>query len=324
MSEGLAPRGVFVVGATASGKTAFAHTLAEAFDCLQLVNLDAFQFYRGLDAGTAKPSVEERALFRYEMMDFLSLDARFDAALFAKWVSDLGTSLMRKGKIPLFVGGSGLYLRSVLEGLHELPPANADVRARLRSQAESRGWPSLHAQLQKCDPQRALALHPNDATRIERALEVFETSGIPMTQFLQDATLAAKPWRAHVVHVEAPVPTLKERIEQRARVMVGQSWAEEVRLIAERFGEECLSFQSFQAIGYKEVFHWLRKTGPFVPYHCDVFSGLREHIAVLTWQYARRQRTWNAKVQKDSVCISGENMSPATENVARFVDKGTK
>jgi tRNA dimethylallyltransferase len=283
---------LFVVGPTASGKTDLAHGILSAFPEFELVNLDAFQFYKGMNIGTAKPSFEDRLRWSYRLLDFLEPDARMDAEKFASMARNEFDDIWSKQKIPLCVGGSGLYLRSLTSPMHHMPSANDQLRILFRNFATRWGWPHLHSWLKEWDPERAAQLHPNDKTRIERALEVYLTSGQKMSELytLPGATLGYSPM---VLQVRPKLDELRPRIRDRTLQMLEQGWLEEVQTLTQKWGESVFEFQSFQAIGYLTIARHLLEGKRLT-------SGenleLLNQIATETVQYARRQLTWNAKV----------------------------
>lgn len=300
VSQDLKPPAVFLVGPTASGKTGLAHQLADELPFLKLVNLDAFQFYQGVTAGTAKPTPEELVHYGYELVDFLQPDARFDAMGYALLAKEACIKAHKEGKLPLCVGGSGLYLRALLHGLDNLPPADASFRARLREEvagghpdAQGRtGWPAAHARLALVDPVRAAELHPNDATRIERALEVHALTGQPMSGLCgRTGELKNQPSLFHpfVVRVEPEREKLKSRIALRTKALVDEAWLHEVEALHAQYGPSVRGFQSFQAIGYAQMLDVVQGGRAWEP------CALASEIETLTWQYARRQLNWNRK-----------------------------
>ena len=293
------PCSVFVIGPTASGKTALAHALADALPKLALVNLDAFSFYRGVSTGTAKPTPEEIVRYDYRLVDFLDPPDRFDAQKYAALARAEMENLAVCGRVPLCVGGSGLYLRALLHGLDELPPANAALREGLRAEAADKGWPALHARLAECDPVRAAELHPNDATRIERALEVFALSGRPMSEQRRAGPLDVRDRNEFVAQVDPDGAWLRERIERRTRALVGEDWRAEVESLWTTYGDGLETFQSMQAIGYSQMIAAAKAARTQDGRAVD-FAALSEEIALRTWQYARRQKTWNRKENYDA------------------------
>ena len=297
-----------MIGPTASGKTALAHRLCEEIPELLPVNLDAFQFYRGLDVGTAKPNAEERSQFHYSLLDFLDPWDRMDAETFSNLAMGTFSRLAQQKKIGLCVGGSGLYLRSLLDPLDPLPPADAELRSFLRSSAEIWGWPTLHAWLKYWDPNRANQLHPNDKTRIERALEIYLTSGQTLEEHKllaskEDSQRNKRRLGSFVIEIRPDPLQLRPRIFGRVRDMLTEGWIEEVEKLVGVHGQNVFQWQGFLAIGYKEVAEFVMsgksQTGPD-------FEALAESIAVQTCQYAKRQLTWNAKVPRQVRLASGQ------------------
>ena len=188
-------------------------------------------------------------------------------------------------------------MRALLHGLDDLPAADAEVRESLRAEAATRGWPALHARLAECDPVRAAELHPNDATRIERALEVFALSGKPMSEQRRSASLDVQNKNVFVVQVEPDAAWLRARIELRTRELVGELWRAEVESLLATYGEDLATFQSMQAIGYPQMIATAKtaRAADAREISAEDFAILRDEIALRTWQYARRQKTWNRK-----------------------------
>jgi tRNA dimethylallyltransferase len=309
-------KAVFVVGATATGKTALAHLLAERLElqgrACELINIDAFQFYRGVSAGTAKPSAAERVRYHYHGIDILDPFESMDAARYAEYVWDVCKKVAARGHLPICVGGSGLYLRSVLHGLDPLPPRNDELRQMFRASADAWGWPELHRWLVALDPERAAQLHPNDKTRIERALEiVFQLPEGVSTQSLftksEKLSEQLRLGQTFIVHVDCEDSVLKSRINSRIGDMFRQGWLDEVAVLRAQFAEELLQSQALKAIGYREIWAWLNAFEASSGMGLEDLATLRqacardlsERIATLTWQYVRRQRTWNAKERCD-------------------------
>lgn len=289
-----------IIGATASGKTALAHELCEELEkkgrgC-EIVNLDAFQIYKELNAGTAKPSAAEQTRYAYHGIDVCTVQENLDANSFASLAHAYCVQIEQRNKVPICVGGSGLYLRAFLHGLDELPPRNTEIRKHIQSRAEREGWPSLHAWLVQVDPIRASQLHPNDKVRIERALEIFLSSGTPMgAQLSHTKALSAQKtlFPSFVIQVEPPKETLKKRIAERVPHLFAQGWVEEVEQLHARFGSALAHFYSMRAIGYAQVLQFIlnEKRTPQ--------SELMAQITTATTQYAKRQMTWNAQEKKD-------------------------
>lgn len=293
---------VLILGPTASGKTNLAHQIFQGLSqhkigC-ELVNLDAFQIYKGLDAGTAKPSKEELKYYSYHGIDLCSVTENLDANTFASRMHAVCHEIKERGNLPICVGGSGLYLRAFLHGLDDLPTRNDGIRAHIQNQADIHGWPWCHHWLSQVDPERANELHPNDKTRIERALEIFLITGIPAskqrskTQSLGEQNTLIDCW---VIQLRPDVDVLKKRIEQRVPILFSQGWIEEVETLYQQYSDRLSSFHAMKAIGYADVLSYL-KNGKSISK-----EELQNQISTKTWQYAKRQLTWNAKEKCDVI-----------------------
>ena len=171
---------VLLMGPTASGKSAVALELAARLP-VEIVSVDSAQVYRGMDIGTAKPDGETRARVRHHLLDLIDPDQAYSAARFRIDALAAIADIRARGRVPLLVGGTMLYFKALREGLSDLPPANAAVRARLDTRAADEGWRALHAELARLDPATAARLDPTDSQRIQRALEVYELSGRPIS-----------------------------------------------------------------------------------------------------------------------------------------------
>src|SRR5882672_1179004 len=179
---------------TASGKSALAATLAGDFP-VEIISVDSAQIYRGMDIGTAKPSVAERERVQHHLIDIIDPTESYSAGRFRADALRLMKEIAERGRIPLLAGGTMLYFKALREGLSELPESDARVRAQLDAEAVARGWPALHAELASVDPATAARLKPNDAQRIQRALEVFRVSGMPMSELLERGKRTLLPFR---------------------------------------------------------------------------------------------------------------------------------
>lgn len=303
-------KAIFVIGPTASGKTALAHDIARRvrsvcrLEC-ELVNLDAFQFYKGVDLGTAKPTPTEIKEYSYHGIDFLDPLESMDASRYADFVHSACRRILAAGRIPICVGGSGLYLRAVLHGLDELPPRNDQLRQMFRASADVWGWPELHRWLVVLSPVRAAQLHPNDKTRIERALEiVFQLSeGTSLESLMRSADPLSEQKTlgdCYVIQVDCEDEILKQRIARRLEGMFAQGWPQEVLRLKRHYGAEFLASQAGKALGYRQISDaWEVALGEGSELDDSQVTFLKREIATLTWQYVRRQRTWNAKERKD-------------------------
>lgn len=282
MSEGVRSRRVLVVaGATATGKTDLGAAIAAACGG-EVVCADARQVFRDLDVGTGKPTAAERAARPHHLFDALLLGEKPSAGGYARAASDVCESLFARGVTPVLVGGSGLYLRALMDGLHAEPPHDAAIRARLLAEVESVGAESLHARLATLDPPTAARIAPRDRQRITRALEVQEASGKPLSWWHSQQTRAglAADWRT--VELEIPLAELNERIARRTQAMFAAGLLEETRALVEAGKRDALV--ALKAIGYDEALAILegRMTA-------------EEGVAAMnhrTRSMAKRQRTW--------------------------------
>lgn len=289
---------IVILGATASGKTALAHKIADELfkqnkNC-QLVNLDAFQIYKELNIGTAKPTQEEILKYKYHGIDICKINENLDANTFARLCWQSCDAIYQKNSIPICVGGSGLYLRAFLHGLDSLPTRNEKIRQEIEEVAQRDGWPACHAWLARVDPIRAQELHPNDKTRIERALEIFLATGVPQSANRSKEKLLKEQmtlFPCFVIHCKKETAILKEDINKRVEFLFEQGWQEEVVQLYIKYGSELQHFHALQAIGYKQIVQSLQKP--------TMQAQLVEKIKTLTWQYAKKQLTWCAKEKTD-------------------------
>lgn len=268
-----------LAGPTASGKTDLAIALAEKLDG-EIVSADSRQIYRRLDAATAKPTAEQRAKIRHWLLDCADPVEVYDAARWAKEASAAVAGIHARGKRAIVVGGTGLYLRALLEGLSPLPPRDEAIRAKLRDEAETNGRETLHARLAKADPAAAEAIPPANLQRVMRALEVLELTGKPISKHWREGRgggVAAE----FILRLELPAATSRARIEERARKMWPELMKEVRALVPSQFtGKE----PGFTSLGYREALAVL--DGKLTE-----AEGLEEMIRA-TYAYAKRQRTW--------------------------------
>ncbi len=275
---------VFVLtGPTGSGKTDWAVRLAERL-ALEIVSVDSALVYRGLDIGTAKPSRELRARIPHHLIDICDPADSYSAGRFVKDALERIRAIHARGRVPLLVGGTMLYLRALLHGLAVLPTASPELRAQLDARAAREGWPALHAELARCDPEAAARIAPNDSQRIQRALEVCYTSGEPISKLQRETVspLASWPLRYWAL---APRDrgVLHERLSQRFLAMMEAGLLDEVRALRDR-GDLTARHLSMRAVGYRQL--WAHLDGTY-----DLTEAVRRGIAA-TRQLAKRQLTW--------------------------------
>ena len=274
---------ILLMGPTACGKTGLAVELARRFP-LELVSVDSVQIYREMNIGTAKPGQRTLQAAPHHLIDILDPTQRYSAAQFCADANEVVAEIHGRGHVPLLVGGTMLYFKALTEGLSPLPCADLDIRLLIDSMAEASGWPALHTELERIDPQTAARLQPNDAQRIQRALEVYYVSGHTMSELTARARRAAPPYRTILVALEpGDRRALHARIEQRFEEMLELGLIGEVRGLRERF-ELHPSLPSMRAVGYRQVWQYL--DGQFG------LTNLREKAVAATRQLAKRQLTW--------------------------------
>ncbi|HEU4407321.1 MAG TPA: tRNA (adenosine(37)-N6)-dimethylallyltransferase MiaA [Polyangiaceae bacterium] len=269
-----------VVGPTASGKTELALRLAEAFGG-EIVGADSVQIYRRFDAGSGKPTAEERARAPYHLVDVADAREPFDAARFATLAEGLLGEVRARGRVPIVCGGTFLWLKALLFGLAEGAPSSPELRARHRAIAEREGRAALHARLGEVDPASAARLAPNDFVRVSRALEVFELSGRRLSDVQAAHGFRAPRHRARLVGVLRSRDELDARISARTRAFLSAGWVDEVRALeAEGYGET----RPMQSVGYRQVLEHVRGGLPL--------GELSTAVDRATRIFVRRQRTW--------------------------------
>jgi tRNA dimethylallyltransferase len=271
------------MGPTASGKTRLALALAAAFP-IEVVSVDSAQIYRGMDVGTAKPSLAERRAVPHHLIDIIDPTESYSAARFSADALSLMKEITTRGRVPLLVGGTMLYFKALREGLSKLPESDPGVRERIDAEATVRGWPALHAELRRVDPETAARLKPNDAQRIQRALEVFRISGKPMSQLLGGGKPAGLPFRfIELALVPSDRGALHQRIEARFDAMLKDGLVEELQLLRERHALRS-TLPSMRCVGYRQAWQFLEG---------DLDRGeLRNRGIFATRQLAKRQLTW--------------------------------
>jgi tRNA dimethylallyltransferase len=275
------------VGPTASGKSAVALELAQRLP-LEIVSVDSAQVYRGMDIGTAKPDVATRSRLPHHLIDLIDPDAAYTAARFRADALRAIGAICARGRTALLVGGTMLYFKALREGLSNLPPADPAVRARLDARAAAEGWPTLHAELARVDPPTAARLETTDSQRIQRALEVHEVSGRPLSE-LQGARRAGDvPEFLAFALIPSDRAELHRRIAARFDTMLAAGLIDEVRTLRQRY-RLTAAMPSMRCVGYRQVWQ-------FLDGHGDRETLRAESIAA-TRQLAKRQFTWLRSTQ---------------------------
>jgi tRNA dimethylallyltransferase len=255
--------------------------LAEKYP-VEIVSVDSAQVYRGMDIRTAKPPAAERARVPHHLIDLVDPDQRYSAGQFRADAIRAVSDILRRNRIPLLVGGTMLYYRSLAAGLDELPPARKEIRQAIDAEAGQRGWPAMHAELSRVDPQAALRIMPNDAQRIQRALEVFRITGKPLSA-LHGGTRGALPFELEGACLVPERTQLHRAIEERFEAMLRAGFIEEVRRLRERFPLSP-DLPSMRAVGYRQA--WSLLEGEIDQ------ATMRERAIAATRQLAKRQMTW--------------------------------
>ncbi|MDR6444885.1 tRNA dimethylallyltransferase [Paraburkholderia terricola] len=275
-----------LLGPTASGKTAAALALA-ARRPVEIISVDSALVYREMDIGTAKPTAQERAAAPHHLIDIVDPANAYSAAEFRADALRLLGEISARGRVPLLVGGTMLYYKALTQGLNDLPPADAELRASLDADAAREGWPAMHARLAALDPVTAARLAPNDSQRIQRALEVFMLTGQPMSALLAAPARvdnAASAWRFVPVALEpSDRSVLHARIEKRFDAMLAGGFVDEVVKLRER-GDLSLEMPSMRCVGYRQVWEYLDGAVDY--------PTMRDKGIFATRQLCKRQLTW--------------------------------
>ncbi len=274
---------VCLMGPTASGKTQLAMQLVQHFP-FDIISVDSALVYRGMDIGTAKPDADILAKAPHRLINIRDPKDAYSAAQFREDALLAMKEIDAQGKIPLLVGGTMLYFRALLQGLSDLPHADPAVREKLAEQAEKIGWPMMHAKLAEVDPSAAARIHPHDAQRISRALEVYELTGKSLTACQKESGEALQDYTVIALAIAPQDRTiLHERIEERFKKMLAEGLIEEVRRLYER-GDLVITLPAIKSVGYRQVWEFL--TGSLS------FAEMQTKGIIATRQLAKRQLTW--------------------------------
>lgn len=271
----------FLAGPTAVGKTQLALLLAERLDA-EILSLDSMAIYRGMDIGTAKPTLTEQNQLPHHLIDIVDPWQEFSVADYLALAHPLCEQILARGKVPLFVGGTGMYLRGLLRGIFEGPEGDEQIRAELEARYEEIGGDRFHAELQAVDSDSAKKIHPRDMRRLVRAREVIELTGKPFSSFHQEQPLPEPLRPRHVYWLSPPREWLYERINLRVDRMIEAGLLDEIQTLQNL--PHPLSKTARQAIGYKELLDALEAG-------CDIDTAV-ELIKTRSRQFAKRQHTW--------------------------------
>lgn len=280
------PAAIFVMGPTASGKTALALELADKLP-VELISVDSALVYKGMDIGTAKPDAQTLKQYPHRLVDIKDPSQPYSAAEFQTDALAAMQEICANGCIPLLVGGTMMYYKFLCEGAADLPPADEQIRAQILQEAEIEGWPAMHQKLQRIDAQSAARINPNDSQRIQRALEVYAISGKTLSEFQHQQPsyeLAYRPVFLGVAPKERSL--LHARIAQRLNQMFDQGFVEEVEGLKQR-DDLHAELPAIRSVGYRQVWEYLDAQSSY--------EEMRDKALFATRQLAKRQLTWLKK-----------------------------
>jgi tRNA dimethylallyltransferase len=306
------PLAMAIMGPTASGKTAAALAIARERP-VEIISVDSALVYRGMDIGTAKPTADELSAAPHHLIDIIEPTEAYSVAQFRADAIRLVDQISARGKLPLLVGGTMMYYKGLTEGLDDLPTASPEVRAAIEAEAERIGWPGMHAKLRAVDPVTAERLKPNDAQRINRALEIFELSGKPMSELLTGRPQLELPFELASFALEpSDRGVLHSRIAVRFDQMLGDSddegiVAEVARLRAR--GDLNPALPSMRCVGYRQAWEYLDKR--------ITRDALRETGIIATRQLAKRQLTW-LRAMPERIVVDCLGKDPTGELLAHI------
>lgn len=293
---------IIICGPTASGKTPLAARLACRFGG-EIVSADSQQVWRGFDIGSAKPDLMEQSSVPHYLIDVADPEEHFDAARFVELADKAIGGITARGKLPFVVGGTGMYLRMLVSGICSAPPRDESARAGLEMEADKRGVSYLHCELQKVDPDSAAVLHPNDRTRVIRALEVYRVAGIPASSFRKNHDFQERRYEALKIGLLVEREELYRRIDERVDHMIALGLVDEVRRLLSFHRDAC---QPFSAVGYREVVSYL-KGETSLDEAIRLIKRNSRHLAKrqMTWFRSDQEVWWFSPVQIDKMisCI---------------------
>jgi tRNA dimethylallyltransferase len=277
------PLAIALMGPTASGKTALAIEWAQRLQT-EIISVDSALVYRGMDIGSAKPDADEQQGVTHHLINIREPWQTYNAADFANDALPLMEQISRHNKIPLLVGGTGLYFRALLDGLSDMPAADEEIRTEIQAEAELLGWPVMHEKLKAIDPAAGIRIKPNDMQRITRALEVFRQTGKPISDWQQNSVRKKFPYRVLRVCI-APKDraVLHQRIARRFDAMLEHGFLTEMRNLMAK-PELNMEVPSMRAVGYRQAWRYLAGE--------TTLEQFREEAVAATRQLAKRQLTW--------------------------------
>ena len=309
------PKAILLMGPTASGKTAAALELARHFP-IELISVDSAQVFVDMNVGTAKPDAATLAAFPHHLIDLITPEEAYSAARFRNDALACMADIVRRGRIPLLVGGTMLYYKALLEGLAELPAADPAIRAEIDSLAATHGWLAVHAELAHVDPETARRLHPTDSQRLQRALEIYRLSGVPMSTLLAQGEKEPPAYDYLALGLlPADRAVLHTRIAARFDEMLAQGLEDEVSALRQRY-RLSLELPSMRCVGYRQV--WEAQDGR-IPR-----GELRDRGIYATRQLAKRQLTWMKNTLRPELfdSLSADVLDRLSARVSTFLESG--
>ena len=321
---------IALVGPTASGKTAAAMAIAQRIP-LEIISTDSALVYRGMDIGTAKPSAQERQQVAHHLIDIREPTQTYNAADFVNDAEQLIADIQSRGKLPLLVGGTMLYLKALQDGIDDLPKTDSAIRETIETRAKANGWPAMHEELRKIDPASASRLAPNDAQRISRALEVWHISGKSLTAWFEEGAqkrLGARQSftsrnKLDVISLEPNDRSwLHQRIEQRFDAMLAAGFLDEMQTLRER-GDLNPDLPSMRCVGYRQAWEQLDAMQLQANSSQEMLARLKETAVAATRQLAKRQLTWLRSMPERHiiVCDGADPTAQALTLVQKFTAK---
>jgi tRNA dimethylallyltransferase len=300
----------FLTGPTASGKTAVGLELARRIDA-EIISMDSMALYQGLDIGTAKPTPAERAQVPHHLVDQLSPDEEYSLARYVQAAAEKVAEIRSRDRPPLFVGGTPLYLKGLLRGIFQGPPADWELRHRLEEEARQWGSAHLHQRLAEVDPLTGRRLHVNDTRRIIRALEVYEKTGVPISELQRQFDIGRPAEQCRVFVLEWPRSELHRRIDRRVDAMFAAGLVDEVRHLLDR--GQTFSRTAGQAVGYREVIEHLQGK--------QTLSETQQLVKLHTRQFAKRQQTWFRSLSecRHLATIAGQSPAEVADRIVQSI-----
>jgi tRNA dimethylallyltransferase len=306
------PPAIFLMGPTASGKTGVAVELVQRLP-LEIISVDSALVYRHMNIGTAKPDADTLRIAPHHLIDLIEPTEAYSAAQFRTDALKLMAEITARGKVPFLVGGTMLYFKALREGLSDLPHADPELRAEMEARAKERGWPALHAELAKVDPETAERLKPMDSQRIQRALEIHAITGEPMSALIGRQQAEALPYRVlPIALMPSDRAVLHQRIAKRFDAMLAQSLITEVEWLRAHYPLTA-GMPSMRCVGYRQVWDYLEGTLSR--------DELRDRGIFATRQLAKRQMTWLRSMGDGAVtdCLDFGLVTRVEDSVRRFL-----